>query len=74
LFSALCPLLTDSGVNGWMRETLGTCTDMTECTNSVIVDWHAPSLLSLDARTYGYKYCIGKFFMSACITFRMTSI
>jgi hypothetical protein len=47
---------------------------MTECTNSDIVDWHAPSLLSLDATTYGYKYCIGKFFMSACITFRVTSI
>lgn len=56
VFSALFPVLADPGANAWMRKTLATCTDETECSNSVIVDWASPSLVSLDATTYGYTY------------------
>jgi hypothetical protein len=56
VFSALFPLLTDAATNDAMRKTLGRCSDTTECANSVIVTWRSPSLLSLDATTYGYTF------------------
>lgn len=56
VFSALFPVLPDPGANAWMQKTLATCTDETECSNSVMVDWASPSLMSLDATAYGYTY------------------
>ncbi len=53
-FSALFPVLSDAVANDWMRTGLRACTDLTECANSVMVDWHSPALVSLDATTYGY--------------------
>lgn len=56
VFSALFPVLADSIADEWMHATLASCGDSTECTNTVMVDWQSPSLLSLDAATYGYSY------------------
>lgn len=56
VFSALFPVLADSVADEWMHETLASCADSTECTNTVMVDWQSPSLISLDATTYGYSY------------------
>jgi hypothetical protein len=54
-FTALFPVLHDSAVNAWARGLLADCRADLQCANKVVVRWHSPALMSLQASTWTYS-------------------
>jgi len=55
-FTALFPVLPDGSVDDWVRTLVAECSADLECSNKVLVRWHSPTQMSLQASTWTYSY------------------